>query len=829
MRSAIIVARVAETVGSRSLLASLERAPSRREWAGLLSALALLAVLVVVDIQAGVDVTLTGTYAVAPFVAAVFAGVRATALVVVLMLAAAAISPIWNMNFGDLDYDIRLAVLALTAGFAVLAAYALDRARSNARGLQLLDAVGTVADGSLPLDQTLRQVTEAVVPAVADFCLVDALRGGQLQRIAVRVVGHEDSDRMERFLRRRKPTIPDVVVAPAPGERPRPNLWERMPEPVLREMSHDPDDLELLRTLGPKSAIAAPIIARGREVGALTIGVGWSGRRYGEADLRLAENLAGRVGLALDNAGLFTDLESAERRLDTVMSIVDEAVVLHDPSGELIYANRAASEMLGFATPGEAMATPTDGMRERFRVSDEDNKELDPRELVGYGVLGDGESRERVFRVIARAGREERWHQARTKPIEGADGATVQSVTVIEDVTAVKRAELGSRLLAELGERLAAADGSQEAVGALAAAAPELADRAEVLTTAEAQAAAPETEAGIALLRQGGPPREGSQIVVPVTVGDRVAGVLRLTNDRASRVFDQVDLELATEMVRRTGLAIQRARLADERSEVARVLQRGLLPPALPAMRSWEAAAMYRPAGEVNEVGGDFYDAFPVGDGWMLVVGDVVGRGAAAASLTALARHTIRTAGMLTQDPGVALRMLDSALAERSEQALCTVAIAVLPDGPDAARSPSVQIVSAGHPLPLRLRTGEAEEVGVPGPLLGAFPAPSWEVSELVLAAGDRLAIYTDGITEARGRNDRFGEGRLRASLAAADSPLASVEAVEGALDRYIPGEPQDDAALLVVGRSGAAETPRSRGRLVRDRTSIAVSSAEDG
>ena len=132
----------------------------------------------------------------------------------------------------------------------------------------------------------------------------------------------------------------------------------------------------------------------------------------------------------------------------------------------------------------------------------------------------------------------------------------------------------------------------------------------------------------------------------------------------------------------------ERARLAEDRAEVARVLQRGLLPPALPSMRDWEAAAMYRPAGEVNEVGGDFYDAFAVGDGWMLAVGDVVGRGAAAASLTALARHTIRTAGTLTQDPLVALRLLDDALAERAGQALCTVAIALLPDGARGRRGP---------------------------------------------------------------------------------------------------------------------------------------------
>ena len=86
------------------------------------------------------------------------------------------------------------------------------------------------------------------------------------------------------------------------------------------------------------------------------------------------------------------------------------------------------------------------------------------------------------------------------------------------------------------------------------------------------------------------------------------------------------------------------------------------MPPDLPALRGFQIATMYRPAGEVNEVGGDFYDAFEIDGGWMVAIGDVMGRGAAAASLTGLARHTIRTAGRLTGDPCVAARLVDEGL-----------------------------------------------------------------------------------------------------------------------------------------------------------------------
>jgi serine phosphatase RsbU (regulator of sigma subunit) len=215
---------------------------------------------------------------------------------------------------------------------------------------------------------------------------------------------------------------------------------------------------------------------------------------------------------------------------------------------------------------------------------------------------------------------------------------------------------------------------------------------------------------------------------------------------------------------------------------------------------------VYQPAGEANAVGGDFYDAFEIEGGWMVIVGDVVGRGAAAASLTALARHTIRTAGQLTSSPCDALELLDEALRDRGENALCTAAILVLPrSGEDGAR---VTFVSGGHPLPLRLRGGEVTEVGRPGPLLGAFEGSTWEPQVLELQAGDQLVLFTDGVIEAKGAEGRFGEERLHARLAGADRPLAAVGRVTGALEAFLGGEPDDDVAVVAVQR--APRRPRS-------------------
>ena len=95
-------------------------------------------------------------------------------------------------------------------------------------------------------------------------------------------------------------------------------------------MAQDPEDLEFLQSLRPRSSIVAAMTARGRTLGTVTLVTAWSKRRYSADDVSFASLLARRIGLVLDNAGLFSDLESVERRLDTVMSMLDEGVAVHD-------------------------------------------------------------------------------------------------------------------------------------------------------------------------------------------------------------------------------------------------------------------------------------------------------------------------------------------------------------------------------------------------------------------------------------------------------------------------------------------------------------------
>jgi sigma-B regulation protein RsbU (phosphoserine phosphatase) len=219
-------------------------------------------------------------------------------------------------------------------------------------------------------------------------------------------------------------------------------------------------------------------------------------------------------------------------------------------------------------------------------------------------------------------------------------------------------------------------------------------------------------------------------------------------------------------------------------------------------MPGWDVSTMYRPAGEVEEVGGDFYEAFAIDGGWALVLGDVSGRGAKAASLTAEARHTIRTATMLSPDPTAGLRLVDQRLRERGDAALCSAAVLILPGDEDGDAMARLYI--AGHPPPLLLRDGAAEEVGRPGPILGVSEESVWAAESVVIRPGDQLVIYTDGVIEAKAEDgERFGGERLRHGVAACTRPEAVISHVETALAAFA-GEAEDDAAVVAVQRAGS-------------------------
>jgi len=246
---------------------------------------------------------------------------------------------------------------------------------------------------------------------------------------------------------------------------------------------------------------------------------------------------------------------------------------------------------------------------------------------------------------------------------------------------------------------------------------------------------------------------------------------------------------------------------------LATVLQRSLLPPQLPTIAGVETAAYYHPA-SLDEVGGDFYDLFPVSaHTWGFFLGDVCGKGAVAAALTSLIRYTLRTAAARDPDPIHVLTALNEALVhrERAENPeFCTVLLGLLePDEHGAG----LTLATGGHTPALVLRAdGSAEFCPLPdGQLVGVVPDARFTRAELRIDAGDTLLLYTDGLTEARvnRRRDRYDEDALHrfvADLAPAQAPDV-VRALVDLLAGFGDGI-DDDVAILAIGippRRGAS------------------------
>ena len=445
---------------------------------------------------------------------------------------------------------IAAIALTLVVVAAVVTTLAVARVRRYKRRFQILDEIAHVVDEGGSLEATLDAITGILVPELGDSCAIDLIEDDRVRRAAARVSG-PDAEENQARLAARPPSLQAQMASEAGEGGLEPRHFEHLDEETLRELAADEEDLQFLLSLGTRSAAAVELRARGSLTGMLTIGVGHSGRRLTSSDVRFLGVLAGRVALALDNAGLFSVLERTER----------------------------------------------------------------------------------------------------------------------------------------------------------------------------------------------------------------------------------------------------------ERAEIAATLQRGLLPPPLPHIPGWSVAAMYRPAGAENEIGGDFYDAFRIAGGWMVVIGDVTGRGAQAAAITAHARYTLRTAAALTADPVVALRTLNRELLGRGT--LCSVAAMAITEDP----AEPVRLAVAGHPPPLLVDGDSVTEAASPAPVLGAFSEEEWKVEAAAVAPGQQLVVITDGITEAEGEEggERFGEERLRSELVGIASPALAAQRLEGALHRFTGGKLEDDAAIIAVGPASAA------------------------
>lgn len=555
----------------------------------------------------------------------------------------------------------------------------------------------------------------------------------------------------------------------------------------------------------------------------------------------------------------------AERQLEAVLENLAEAVIVQAPDRSVTYANQAAAQTLECASPSEVVTTPPTELHQLFVILDESGHPLDLDRMPGRRALAGAEPEPILSRWVSRTTGDERWLLTKASVVRDDHGEIAMAVNIMEDVTEERRAARQQRFLATASALISSSLEIELTLEKLAwAVVPEVADwccvdlpddrgvlrrralaaddarrplldkvraavrmdpdapgsLAQVLRTGEPiliadverelASVAPADATGLAALKAS---ETRSLMCVPLRAGERLLGVITLATAQSRRRLTTEDLELAEDLGRRAGIAVENARLHEARTHVASTLQQSLLPRSLPALPGIASAARFRAAGDTVEVGGDFYDVFRAETGWMVVIGDVTGKGPTAAATTSLARYTMRTAAMYERSPSAVLERLNATLvADPEAYQLCT-AVCVRLDV-DPRDGVAATIACGGHPPPFLVRPDGAAPVGHAGPLLGAFDDATWRESHVVLHPGHSLVLYTDGVTDTRGDAGRFGADRLGALLGelATLAPDRLAARIDQALLDFEHGPQRDDVALLVLRADGAAAPDVSAG-----------------
>ena len=293
----------------------------------------------------------------------------------------------------------------------------------------------------------------------------------------------------------------------------------------------------------------------------------------------------------------------------------------------------------------------------------------------------------------------------------------------------------------------------------------------------------------------------GVVLTVPLVARGRRIGHLSLGRPAGDPLRGE-PLLVAESVARRAAIAIENARAHGELRAIGNALQSSLLPSTTPKAPGLDVGVVYEAAGEASTAGGDFYDLFPIGGGKScFVVGDVCGTGPEAAAVTGLARHTIRALVLAGFPISDVLERLNTAILDEGERSrFLTLLCGVLqPDG-DAMR---VEMVSAGHPLPMIVRAdGEVEQVGRPQSLLGVFSDVRYFEEQHRLSRDEMFVAVTDGVLERRVGQLMIGEEGLEKELVNAGTSLSAqavAERVRRLVVEFAPEAPRDDMAVLVL------------------------------
>jgi PAS domain S-box-containing protein len=483
----------------------------------------------------------------------------------------------------------------------------------------------------------------------------------------------------------------------------------------------------------------------------------------------------------------------AERLLleQTLTQLPAGVIVAEAPSGRIVLSNQQVPEILGH--PGiEPHRIEDYPAFRRFTVDREPilaERGALVRAIRNGEVVHDEE-------VLYETG-DGRWITLRVSaaPISDGAGRTVAGVVVFQDISERVR---GERLLASQRDVMAMIAQGEPLADTLA----EIVAAYERLSDRGGRASIQLTSADGRRLEHvgelGAEHRLGSCWSTPILATDgALVGTMAIYHDEPAEPVAE-ERKVVELLSRTAAVAIERDRDVRTRERQLSELQSSLLPPQMPEIAGLEVSATFHPGDRTLDVGGDFYDIFPLPDrAWGLVIGDVCGHGAQAAAVTALTRHTTRAIAARESDPREVLRQVSEILLSSGYKRYCT---AVYGRVEQAVHGWRLKLAVGGHPPPLiRRADGATEMLEDHGPVLGVLTAPRFPMIEVEMGPSDTLLLYTDGLIEQNPRvDDEHALARLLGSLstASAEELLSELENAALGVPRR---QPRDDVAVLML------------------------------
>ncbi|HEX4208442.1 MAG TPA: PAS domain S-box protein [Ktedonobacteraceae bacterium] len=303
---------------------------------------------------------------------------------------------------------------------------------------QMLAQLSQILASTLHYQETLTAVTHLAIPRLADWCTVDLLDAAGHRELAE--LAHIDPEqvRWARTLHEHFPIDPEAPRGIAQVLRSgRAELYPEITDELLVEASRNEEELALARQMGFTSALLVPLVAQGKITGGLSLVTTTSGRHYTAHDLTLAEEMGRRIGLALENARLYREVQQSRNQLDIILQGVADGIIVYAPTHRVLYANAVAAQMSGVPSLHELLEQPDDILLTTSPLIDEQGHPLSPEALPHCRVLAGAPEAQATLRIQG----VERWVQIISRPVRTPSGAVTMAISIWHDITERMRVE----------------------------------------------------------------------------------------------------------------------------------------------------------------------------------------------------------------------------------------------------------------------------------------------------------------------------------------------------------------------------------------------------